>query len=356
VRALVTGANGFLGRHVVAALLRRGHKVRALVRPAAELKSLGWTGAIEVVRADLRATRDLAPAFDGIDVLIHLAAAVTGGEEAQLAAAVVGTERLLEAMSRSSTRRLVLASSFSVYDWSRLRGTLTEAATLEPSPDLYERDGYAIAKVWQERIARRISAELRWDLVVLRPGFLWGRGKEYLACLGQRVGPLHLVFGPFARIPLTHVENCAELFAAAAGDPRAAGQTINVVDGDDVSVWRYMGDHLRHSRTRGVRVPVPYALARACVALVHRASGGIFRGKGRLPSVLIPCRFEARFKPLRYSNRKARELLGWRPRFSYRECLDRTYGNSTARSSLLTGDLTAPPSKDGKAAVVVTTP
>ena len=59
MKALVTGANGFLGRHVVAALLGRGHQVRALVRPAARLEALGWPAAVEVVRADLRSSREL---------------------------------------------------------------------------------------------------------------------------------------------------------------------------------------------------------------------------------------------------------------------------------------------------------
>ena len=56
--------------------------------------------------------------------MIHLAAGVKGTEDAQFAASVVGTERLLEAMARSETKRLVLASSFSVYDWSAIKGEL----------------------------------------------------------------------------------------------------------------------------------------------------------------------------------------------------------------------------------------
>ena len=53
MNVLVTGANGFLGRHVVSALLARGHRVRALVRPAARLDGLGWTASVEIFRADL---------------------------------------------------------------------------------------------------------------------------------------------------------------------------------------------------------------------------------------------------------------------------------------------------------------
>ena len=149
MRALVTGAAGFLGRHVVSALLGRGVEVRALVRPATRVETLGWPSSVEVVRADLRSEKDLDRAFDGVEVLVHLAAAVSGGEDAQFAATVVGTERLLEAMARTRCTRVVLASSFAVYDWSAIEGTLDEDSPTEPVPDLYERDGYSIAKSWQ---------------------------------------------------------------------------------------------------------------------------------------------------------------------------------------------------------------
>jgi nucleoside-diphosphate-sugar epimerase len=273
-------------------------------------------------------------------VLIHLAAAVRGDADAQFAAAVVGSERLMAAMAESRTRRLVLASSFSVYDWSAIRGTLTEESPIEAGPDLYERDGYAIAKAWQERVVRRAADEHGWALTILRPGFIWGRGNAYLAGLGQRFGPVHLVFGLRTRLALTHVENCADLFARAAEDPRAAGQIFNVVDGDEVRTWDYLGEYLRRSGTRGVRLPIPYPLAMAGVRLAQRVSKWIFRGQGRLPSLLVPCRFEARFKPLRYSNRKVRDLLGWQPPLTYQECLRRTYDPAPVVSGVATVERT----------------
>jgi UDP-glucose 4-epimerase len=327
LRALVTGANGFLGRHAVAALRDRGVAVRALVRPAARLEELGWPDSVEIVRADLRTARELAAAFDGVDVLVHLAAAVSGGEDLQFAATVVGTERLLGAMAGTGCRRVVLASSFSVYDWSAIRRTLDERSPVEPVPDLYERDGYSIAKAWQERVTRRLAEQHGWDLTVLRPGFIWGRGHAYLAALGQKVGPVHLVVGPLSRMPLTHVENCADLFALAATDPRAAGQTFNVVDGPGERIWSFLGEYLRGSGEKGVRIPIPYRLA---YTLVRLAYATVFRRNPRLPHVLVPCRFESRFKPLRFDNRRAREVLGWSPPLGFRACLERTFGTPAA--------------------------
>ena len=326
MKVLITGANGFLGRRVVLEFLRRGHAVRALVRPAAKVERLAWPDEVELFRADLRASRDLASAFEGVDAVVHLAAGVKGGEDAQFATSVVGTERLLEAMAKSDTKRLVLASSYSVYDWSAIRGELTEESPLEPSKDLYDRDGYAVSKVWQERVARRMAEENGWALTVLRPGFIFGRGNEDLACLGQKFGRLQLVFGPSTHVPLSHVDNCADAFALATEDPRAIGQTFNIVDDEGPTIGQYIRDYRRGMGERAYSVPIPYGLAITGVRLAQWTSKKIFRGKGKLPSLLVPCRFEARFKPLRFTNRKAREVLGWDPPLDRPGRLDRTFG------------------------------
>ena len=202
MRAVVTGANGFLGRHVVSALLARDIEVRAMVRPATHVEALDWPSSVEVLRADLRTSRELVRAFEGVDVLLHLAAVVSGGEDAQFAATVAGTERLLDAMANSACRWLVLCSSFSVYDYSSTRRTLDERSPLHQVPDVYTRDGYTISKWWQERVTRRFVEKHGWDLTVLRPGFIWGRDHGYLAVLGQQLGRHHLVIGPFSRIPI----------------------------------------------------------------------------------------------------------------------------------------------------------
>jgi len=327
MKALVTGANGFLGQAVVSALLTRGVAVRALVRPAAKVDGMGWPASVEILRADLRAGRNLEQAFSGVDVVVHLAAAVSGGEDAQFASTVVGTENLLKAMARSSCRRLVLASSFSVYDWSAIRGVLDERSPLEPVPDLYSRDGYSIAKSWQERLVRRSAAEHGWGLTVLRPGFIWGRDHAELAALGVPLSSsTYLVIGPLTRMPMTHVENCADLFAVAVTDPRAAGQTFNVVDGPGERIWSFLGRVLEGTGRRALRIPLPYRPVHLAVSV---AFATIFRRNLKLPQILIPCRLESRLKPLRFSNRHAQEVLGWRPPLDLQECLARTFGAPT---------------------------
>src|SRR5262245_22733760 len=117
-----------------------------MVRPAARLEALGWPSSVDVFRADLRTSRELRRAFEGIDVLLHLAAVVSGAEDAQFAGTVAGTERLFDAMAGSACRRLVLCSTFSVYDYSSTRRTLDESSPLHQVADVYARDGYTVSK------------------------------------------------------------------------------------------------------------------------------------------------------------------------------------------------------------------
>src|SRR5262245_35720589 len=132
MKVLVSGAGGFLGRHVVQRLLSRGHKVRAIVRPASVEPS--WGDQVELFRADLRVHSNLAAAFDSIDAVMHLAAATSGNEDMQFASTVVATERFLDAMAGSSTRRLILVSSLVVYDWEKINGVMDERSPLLKDP------------------------------------------------------------------------------------------------------------------------------------------------------------------------------------------------------------------------------
>jgi UDP-glucose 4-epimerase len=323
LKVLVTGAAGFLGRHVVRAFQARGHAVRALVRPATEESRLGFERGVELSRADLRGGTDLAGAFEGVDLCVHLATQMTGDDAGILAGTLVGTERLLDAMARSRCKRLVLCSSFSVYDWRAIDDLVREESPLPPNPHVA--GAYAAAKTWQERLARRASDAHSWALTILRPGFVWGAENAELACIGQRVGRIQFVFGIGRRAALTYVENCADAFRAAAESSRAAGQVFNVVDEERVTAWEYAGALAARTSSGSMRVPLPYWIARAGVGCVNLASDLLFHGKGKLPSMFVPIRFELRFKPVDVSTQKLREVLGWVPPFSFEKALDRAW-------------------------------
>jgi len=324
VKVLVTGAGGFLGRRVVAALAAAGHEVRAMVRPGRDARSLGFAPGVEIAVADLRHATDLDRALDGIDAVVHLAAAMSGSDAIRFSDTVVGTERLFDAMAKASARRVVLCSSFSVYDWTLARGDVDESLPLRERP--YECGGYASAKVWQERLARRRASEHGWELTILRPGFVWGAGNE---CpddtYGRSVGDAHLVFGPLRRPALVHVDNCADCVRAALDSPESAGAEINVIDADDVTAWRFLGDHLAQSGRAGFRVPVPRSVAAALAWAIQTFAAFVWGERAKLPSLFARGSFAEAFRARRHSRARLAALLPSHRPITYETALDRTY-------------------------------
>ncbi|WP_018681704.1 NAD-dependent epimerase/dehydratase family protein [Actinokineospora enzanensis] len=128
MRVLVTGGAGFIGRHVVEALVAQGHQVRVLdallpaVHPSGQAPSL--PDGVEFVVGDLRSPATVERALAGIDVVSHQAAMVGRGREIRDVVEYVGcndlaTATLLDAMVRRDLGRLVLASSVVIYGDSR---------------------------------------------------------------------------------------------------------------------------------------------------------------------------------------------------------------------------------------------
>lgn len=329
---LVTGANGFVGRHVVERFLRVGDGVRALVRPSTDVLRLPFHDDVDWFRGDLRRCPDLKSAFSDIDGVVHIAAAVSGSPEEQFSSTVVATENLINAMSQSETDRIILISSFSVYDWDKAGRKLDESSPLEAS-DLYQRDGYAIAKSWQEQVVREAATRFGWNLTVLRPGFVWGRGNEWCVGLGDVVGSKHVIIGPLRRLPLTHVVNCADCVVQCSNNPGASGQTFNVVDSGNPRAWQFAADYLARSGVSGYRIPVPYHVGLSAAKIAKGISRIAFGKQGRLPGVLVPKRYAARFKTPRFSNAKLREQIGWRPPLDYRAAVAQTYGSECVPQS-----------------------
>jgi len=327
MRLLVTGATGFLGRHVVGEALRRGHDVRAVVRPSstAEAPELDHS-RVELARVDLRSKRGLVEACANVDAVLHLAALKSGDMYAQYSGTVVATENLLEAMVLAGApRRIVGVSSFAVYDYlhKRSRTVLDEGSDLEP--EFPPRDEYSHTKLVQERLIREHAERQNWDYVILRPGIVYGPDNLWTARLGISANERRwLRIGWLATLPLSYVENCAEAIVLAAERPGPLALTINVIDDELPTQASYAREVLRRlcPRPRSRTLPWPAMRLLAWCAWVTNRMG--LKGRAKLPAILIPARLHARFKPLRYSNRRLHESLGWSPRYSLAEALERS--------------------------------
>jgi 2-alkyl-3-oxoalkanoate reductase len=326
VKALVTGAPGFLGSHLSAELRRRGDEIVALVRPSssstAELEGQG----VSVVRADLRRPpADLAERLGEVDVIYHCAAGVQGSWRATFDNNVTATENLLEAIRKDAWKgRLVHVSSFSVYGFNQLpKGAQVDESTpLEPQPG--RRDDYAWSKLLQERAVTRLRDE-GFDVVIVRPGAIYGRERRFQYRLGRPLGEgTVILIGGLVPMPLNYVENTASLLAECGRHPAAAGQTFNAVDPEPPTQLRYLREW--HSRAGPLKViPFPLtifmAIGSALRAAEARTAGGV-----EPPVFLDPYVMGPSFRRFRYDTSRAESLLGWRPPVSRAAAFDRTFG------------------------------
>jgi nucleoside-diphosphate-sugar epimerase len=316
MKILITGASGFVGQYVVRHALERGHQVRALLLPGTRL-AIAEGHHIEVAHGDLRYSSGLDEAVRDADAVIHLAAVMNGTAAEMFSSTVTGTSNLIDSMKKAQPKRLVLVSSMSIYDYLGLDSlaVLDEDTPLEPNPN--RRDRYCQAKFKQEDIARTMMKGATLELVVVRPGAIVGPGRYWTARLGYQLSPrIWMRFGGEAILPLTYVENCAEAIVRAAEMPAAAGATMNVVDDNLPSQRDYIALLRRSVGARLAVIPLPWSLVRTGAALASSINRRLFGSRMRLPQLLSSENAHARFKPLKYSNHRAKQILHWQPKWS----------------------------------------
>jgi nucleoside-diphosphate-sugar epimerase len=330
---LITGAGGFIGTRVVGRLLELGFRnIRCLLRPSSAVSKLEAPGTsrqqatrVEVVRGNLLSQQDCVRATRDVAVIVHLAAA--RGEKSFPDAymnSVVTTRNLLQAsLTNPSLRRFVNVSSFAVYsNTHKSRGRLLdESCPVEPRPHL-RGHAYTFAKVKQDQLVEHYGTQFGLPYVIVRPGYVYGVGNEAIT---NRVGigtfGVFLHLGGANTIPLTFVDNCADALTLAALKPGIDGQVFNVVDDELPSSRQFLRLYKRRVR-RFRSIYLPHAMSYALCALWERYS---VWSKGQLPPAYNRLAWHAFWKSTRYSNQKAKTVLGWSPRVPTAEALDRYF-------------------------------
>ncbi len=318
-RVFVTGGSGFLGGLVVRELVARGQRVRCLVRSEGAATRLlapvtpleANANAIEFVFGSLSHEAVDREWLSGCDRLVHAAGALQGAPSTLVRQNVAATRTLAQAAVECGLSRFVLVSSLTVYAAHALepKAVLDERCPIEPAPE--RRGPYVYSKVAQEEVCRDVCGQ-SLPVVIIRPGYIFGPGRS---CLSDRVGPrlghlLALVDGD-RQLPYTFVANCgsAVALAAIADDGCVDGEAFNVVD-DELPTARQMVDAYRQGG--GVLRVVPFP--RWATTPVSRAYGWCHsRSDDLLPRSLVPYVVDALYKPLRFSNARAKARLNWQP-------------------------------------------
>ncbi|MFB3891627.1 MAG: NAD-dependent epimerase/dehydratase family protein [Phycisphaerae bacterium] len=231
MRAIVTGANGFIGSHLAHRLAREGLEVACLVRPAADVKWLQGLG-VEVVRVCMEEGESLARALTemgGADIIFHVAGLTRGRTEQEYTAVNVDlTRRLMQAAAPCAgrIRRFIYVSSMAAVGPNPTDAPMDEATPPRPV------DHYGRSKLAAERVV--MEAGGRIPVTIVRPPAVYGPRDVHFVPLfrmAQRWGIVPAVGGRDKRITFVHAADLAEGVWLAGTRPEGAGQTYFIGGG-----------------------------------------------------------------------------------------------------------------------------
>jgi NAD dependent epimerase/dehydratase len=306
-RALVTGAGGFVGSHLVQALARDGCEVRGFVRYTSAARA-GWLetlppserGELEIVAGDLRDAEAVHRACEGVDAVFHLGALVGIPYSyvhlrEVVETNVTGTLNVLVAARDRGVSRLLYASTSEVYGGAQY-------APMDEAHPLSARSPYAATKVGGEKLAESFQAAFGLPVVVLRPFNMYGPRQSARAVIPtiitQALAGREIRLGNTTTTrDFTYVEDTVAAFVRAACVDDAVGRTFNLGSGTEISIGDLVAV-IRH--------------------LIGDASGPVLAD----PSRHRPAASEV--SRLIADSRLASEVLGWRPAVGLEEGLRRT--------------------------------
>ena len=307
-QALVTGANGFVGRTLCAEMLRRGWQVRGALRSSEQLPD----GAEVVAVGNIDGDTGWMNVLRGVDVVVHLAARVHVMKDAAadplaefLRVNLHGTKNLAMQAARSGVMRFVYVSSIKV---NGERTTETQPYSESDAPD--PQDPYGVSKWQAEQALQRIARETGLEIVIVRPPLVYGPGVKgnfarLLAAIDKGM-PLPLA-GAHNLRSLVYVGNLVDALIACATRPAAAGQTYLVSDGDDVSTAKLVERIAQALGRSSWSFYFPPGLLRVAAAVLGRSE-----------------QVDRLFGSLRVSDEKICSELAWVPPYSMEQGLRAT--------------------------------
>jgi oxidoreductase len=318
----VTGATGFIGGHLTKRLVQEGHRVRCLVRESSDTSALEALD-VELARGDLTDGASLTRAAQGCGSVLHCAALVSDWatvEEIEQVN-VAGTRNVLAASRAATVERFVHVSTTDVYG--------------HPGhPWVEETHVQAGFSNWYAETKRAAEAEVRraeqggLNVVILRPATVYGPGSEDV--VGDIARAIHarqmvLVGGGRAVAGLLYVDNLVDAVVLALHSDAAVGEAFNLTDGLDITWRQFLGDLAAGLGYPAPRWSLPYEVALGIGFALERGYRLLRRVTGLKTRPLLSRQaVHVLGRAQDFSNRKARETLGWQPQVSYQEGLAAT--------------------------------
>jgi nucleoside-diphosphate-sugar epimerase len=314
---LITGANGFVGRHLILALQKRGDSVRALSSPTGDTTWLKQHG-IAIFRGDIRAQDALTEPMRGVCAVLHLVAETKrkwGPMQSSYAVNVTGTENVCRAAMTAGVRRLVHISTSAIYNMMVGR-SVTEDDPLEPLDD-----PYCLTKAQGDMLVQRMIREDRLPAVIIRLGALLGPGDSLN--FGRLVDRLRAGKGIIVGsgnnvVPFVYITDVVQALLLALDSEQAVGQIYNISNDQPLTQKQYLSAIAKEVGVAPPRIHVPYYPLFAAAYAAERIS--TLSGY-RIPPVVTRHGIKILGEDGRLSIDKARHDLGYVPQVPIREAV-----------------------------------
>lgn len=308
---LVTGATGFLGGEIARHFAQEGAQVKALARRPERDAYIRDIPNIETINGDITDKARMAEVMQGVDLVVHAAAATSGPLEQQASVNIHGTYNVARAAADANVRRLVHISTISVYGY-RVRDDVTEETPFDPGADPYH-----VTKVGAEQTIHDVHFQHGLEYVVLRPGMIYGPRSSMWTKQMFRLSRRAVIWlgdGRGSAYPI-HVQDVAEMACLAATHPNAANQTFNVTP-DPSPTWRAFLTGYASLAGHERWIAVPPLTARLVAPVIARFAprNSFARDLNDLVPFLL--------RHVTYKTDKARDLLDWSPKVGLDEGIE----------------------------------
>lgn len=230
MKTLITGATGFIGRHLAKTLHDRGREIKCLVRKTSRVNFLEQLG-VELVHGDLNDTISLKTALKDVDTIYHAAGEVFAAqEENYYNVNVAGLKNLLQACSNASVKKFIHFSSSSATGPNPQRDIpVTEDSPCQPITP------YGMSKLEGEKIIRQLSAQYHIPIIIIRPPLVYGPGVSqssrvlmFLKLIHQ--GLFRTIGDGNNLVSLCYIDNLIQGLLLAEAEKKAEGQIYFLSD------------------------------------------------------------------------------------------------------------------------------
>jgi 2-alkyl-3-oxoalkanoate reductase len=266
MKILVTGGTGFLGRHLVSALLDRGHRVYLMGRNFSGVQNLIADGAVPV-SCDLRDAEAVRAACADMNTVYHMGALVSQwGERSDFFDInVEGTAAVLAGCREHAVKRCIYISSTCVISPGQGQSNGTEQAP-------YGRRLTSLYSLSKQRAESLVKAATDLQTVIIRPNVIFGPGDKWLAGIVEDACKHRLFqFGNGQnQVDVTYVDNVIHALILALYAVNASNNTYIVTNDEHVVLWDMIRTLLdRLECPNDVRY-VPLSIARAVAAAMEQ--------------------------------------------------------------------------------------